>query len=115
MLALASLVTAVVLATVGIAGVAERLPRNRWLGVRTDAIGEGNDDTWRIAHRAAGGALIAAAGPPLLLGVALLAAPPDEANDWFIIYAAVGVITGGLIALAVRQADRAAQGPETDD
>jgi len=114
-LALASLVTAVVLAAVGIAGVTERLPRNRWLGVRTDAIGEGDDDTWRIAHRAAGGALIAAAGPPLLLGVALLAAPPDEANDWFIIYAAVGVITGGLIALAVRQADRAAQGPDADD
>ncbi len=109
-LAILLLVVAVVLAGVGIAAVTERLPRNRWLGVHSASM-RGDDEAWRIGHRAAGGALIAAAGPPLLLAVALLAAPPEEAADWFLFYAVVGVVTGGLIALASRQADRALNGP----
>jgi|GEM_PF-3032414 len=111
--AIVLLVAAVVLAGVGIAAVTERLPRNRWLGLRAESMRD--DDAWRVGHRAAGGTLIAAAGPALLLAVALLAAPPDEAADWFLIYALVGVVTGGLIALAARQADRAARGPSAED
>ena len=106
LIALALLALAVALAAIGIAGVTERLPRNRWLGIRTQALRD-DDQSWRIGHRAAGAMLIAAAGPPLLLAVALIASPPAEAEDWFLIYAAVGVVTGGLIALAARQADRA--------
>lgn len=106
LIALALLVLAAALAAIGFAGVTERLPRNRWLGLRTQALRD-DDEAWRIGHRASGGMLIAAAGPPLLLAVALIASPPAEAEDWFLIYAVVGVVTGGLIALAVRQADSA--------
>jgi hypothetical protein len=70
---------------------------------------QADDKAWRAGHRAASGAIVAAAGPPLLLAVALIAMPPAEVGDWFPVYAVVGVITGGLIALAVRQADRAAK------
>jgi len=113
-LAIALLVLAVVLVSVGVAGLTERLPRNGWLGIRTKIV-QRDDEAWRVGHRAAGAALITAAGPPLLLAVALLVAPPAEIEDWFLIYAAVGVVTGGLIALSVRQADRAALGPQVDD
>ncbi|MGD8684214.1 MAG: SdpI family protein [Chloroflexota bacterium] len=108
-LALVLLGLAIALAGVGLAGLAERLPRNRWLGLRTPAVRE-NDTSWRAGHRAAGGTLIAAAGPPLLLAAALLASPPDALADWFPVYALVGVITGGLIALASRQARGAVGG-----
>jgi len=110
-IALAMLILASALATIGIAGAIERLPRNRWAGLRMQAMLE-DDDAWRIGHKAAGPALIAAAGPPLLLGVALLAVPPETVEDWFLVYAVVGVMTGGLIALAARQARRAIE--ETD-
>jgi hypothetical protein len=112
-LALALLVFAVALVAVGVAGLAERLPRNRWIGVRSPAV-QRSDEAWRVGHRAGGAALVAAAGPPLLLAAALIARPPDEVADWFLVYAVVGVITGGLIALAVRQADRAAATPDHD-
>lgn len=110
-LALALLVLAMALAGVGLAGVTERLPRNRWIGLRVDVL-RADDAAWRIGHRAGGAALIAAAGPPLLLAVALLASPPAEIADWFLLYALVGVVTGGLIALAARQARVAVEGPD---
>lgn len=112
LVALALLLLAVALAGIGLAGLTERLPRNRWIGLRIAGIRD-DDDAWRIGHRAAGPALMAAAGPPLLLGVALLAAPPAALEDWFLFMAVVGVATGGLLALAARQA-RAAMSP-TDD
>lgn len=54
---------------------------------------------------------LTAAGLPLLLGVALLVAPPALVAGWLLAYAVVGVLTGGLIALAARQAERAVTGP----
>ncbi len=111
LIALALLLLAVALAAIGLAGITERLPRNRWIGLRSAALRD-DDEAWRIGHRASGGALIAAAGPPLLLGIALLVAPPEAGEDWFLIYAVVGLVTGGLIALASRQATRAVSGPE---
>ena len=110
--AVALLVLAVALAGIGLAGLTERLPRNRWVGLRTAGIRD-DDEAWRVGHRAAGPALMAAAGPPLLLGVALIAAPPDQLEDWFLFMAVVGVVTGGLLALAARQA-RVATGPDND-
>ncbi len=73
---LALLLLAGGLAAIGLAGLMERLPRNRWIGLRVAGIRE-DDAAWRTAHRAAGPSLMAAAGPPLLMGVALIAAPPD--------------------------------------
>ena len=113
-LAIALLVLAGALAVIGIAGLTERLPRNRWAGLRSASMRD-DDEAWRRGHRAAGATLIAAAGPPLLLAVALFVAPPPETADWFVVYAVVGVVTGGLIALSARQADRAVGGPGTED
>jgi hypothetical protein len=106
-LAAAVLAFAVVLIGVGLAARMERLPRNRWLGIRVAAV-QANDDAWRNGHHAAAGAIIAAAGPPLLLAAALLVMPPNRAADWLLVYIVVGVVTGGLIGVAVRQATRAA-------
>ncbi len=103
LVALALLALAVALAAIGLAGLSERLPRNRWLGLRTTGIRD-DDEAWRVGHRAAGPALIAAAGPPLLLGVALITAPPSALEEWFLFMAVVGVATGGLLALGARQA-----------
>jgi hypothetical protein len=48
--------------------------------------------------------------------VALITMPPPDVADWFVVYALVGAITGGLIALAVRSADGAGtDDPGTDD
>lgn len=103
---LALLLLAAALAGVGFAGSRERLPRNRWIGLRIAGVRD-DDVLWRRAHRASGAALIAAAGPPLLLGVALVAAPPENLEDWLIALIAVGLVTGGLLALAARQARQA--------
>jgi hypothetical protein len=107
-LGLASLALAIVLTAVGIAGLAERLPRTR-RAVATPA--RQHEPEQRARRRAASVTLVGAAGPPLLLGVALLVRPPDQLDDWFLIYALAGVVTGGLIAYAKRRADPAA-GPE---
>ncbi len=112
--ALALLGLAIALAAVGLAGVTERLPRNRWIGLRTIGVRK-DDESWRIGHRAAGAAIIAAAGPPLLLGVALIAAPPENLEDWLLILIVVGLITGGLLALASRQAQNALAPPDDQE
>jgi len=107
-LAIALFILAAVLFFVGLAGRTERLPRNRLIGIRVPVV-QASDEGWRVGHRAAASALMAAAGPPLLLAVALIVRPPDEVADWLLVYVVVGLVTGGLIALAVRQADRAAE------
>ena len=111
---LALLTLAGALVTVGLAGITERLPRNRWIGLRTAGV-RADDESWRVGHRAAGGPLIAAAGPPLLLGVALLAVPPEDLEDWLLFLIAVGLITGGLLALASRQARSALAPPDEQE
>ena len=113
-LALALLVLAAALAGVGLAGLTERLPRNRWIGLRIASL-RADDEAWRIGHRASGATLITAAGPPVLLGLGLLVAPPALVADWLPAYAVVGVVTGGLIALAARQAERGVAGLEEGD
>lgn len=114
LLAVTLLATAVILAVVGVLAVIERLPRNRVLGLRATSMRE-DDEAWRLGHRAAGATLIAAAGPPLLVGLALLVSPPDKVDDWFLVYAVVGILTGGLIALAGRQAANAVKASGPDD
>ena len=107
-LALALFVLSLVLLLVGLAGRLGVLPRNRWIGVRAAAVRE-NDETWQAGHRASAAALLLAAVPPALVAAALVVEPPAEIDDWLLSYAVAGVVTGGLIALAVRQADRAAR------
>jgi len=113
LIALALLLLALALAGVGVAGRTERLPRNRWIGLRTAAV-RADEESWRIGHHAASGALIVAAGPPLLLAAALVAAPPEALEDWLLVFAVVGVVTGGLIALASRQAQNALSAPDDE-
>jgi len=84
------LAAAMVLGVIGMAGLAERLPRGG-----------------RRRQRAAGASLLAAAGLPLLLAAALIARPPEALGDWFVIFALAGVVCGGLIALARRQLESA--------
>ena len=107
-LAAALFLLAAALMCVGLAGITGRLPRNRWIRVRVPSV-RSSTEAWQAGHRAAAGAIMAAAGPPLLLAVALIAIPPQKVDDWLLVYIVVGVVTGGLIALAVRQAERAAQ------
>ena len=38
----------------------------------------------------------------------------ETVEDWFLVYAVVGVMTGGLIALAARQARRAIEEADTN-
>lgn len=102
----ALLLLAVALAGVGLAGLRERLPRNRWIGLRIAGVRD-DDERWRLSHRASGPALITAAGPPLLLGAALIVAPPEDLTDWLVVLIVVGLVTGGLLALAARQARQA--------
>lgn len=108
--AVALLALSAALAGVGAAAVMERLPRNRWVGLRVPGVRD-DDERWRLGHRAAGPLILAAAGPPLLLGVALIAAPPDRLEDWLLILIVVGLITGGLLALGARQAREALATP----
>jgi hypothetical protein len=76
------LAAAMVLGVIGMAGLAERLPRGG-----------------RRRQRAA--------GATLLLAAALIARPPEALGDWFVIFALAGVVCGGLIALARRQLESA--------
>jgi hypothetical protein len=111
-LALASLALAIVLAAVGIAGLAERLPHGRRAATSVTPARPHEDGRRRARWHAASATSIGAAGPPLLLGVALLVRPPEELADWFLVYALAGVVTGGLIALGRRRAELAAAGLE---
>ena len=111
---MALLTLAGALVAVGLAGITERLPRNRWIGLPTGGV-RADDESWRVGHRAAGGPLIAAAGPPLLLGVALLAVPPEDLEDWLLFLIADGLITAGLLALASRQARSALAPPDEQE
>ena len=106
LIAVALLALSAALAGVGLAGLADRLPPNHPLGLRNRAL-RADDVAWRRGHAAAGRALLAAAGAPLLLAVVLLVSPPEAVGDWLPAYALVGLLTGGLIALGVRQADTA--------
>lgn len=107
-LAMAMLILAAALLIVGVAGLTERLPYSRWLGIRVPSV-QASETAWRSGHRAAAAPMLAAAGPPLLLAGTLLSSPPALVQDWLLAYIVVGLLTGGLIALAVRQADRAAR------
>jgi uncharacterized membrane protein len=107
-LTVALIILSVVLAAIGIAGLSAKLPKNPVMGVRVKSV-QASEDAWEAGHRAAGISLILAAIPPAVVAGAMVLNPPAEIQDWILVYALAGVITGGLIALSVKQADRAAR------
>ncbi|MBC2641040.1 MULTISPECIES: SdpI family protein [unclassified Rhodococcus (in: high G+C Gram-positive bacteria)] len=62
-------VLAVAVSGVAVAGLAERLPRNRWAGVRTPETMR-DDQTFALANKVAGPTLLAAAGLLVIGGIA---------------------------------------------
>lgn len=62
-------VLAVAVAVIALAGLAERLPRNRWAGVRTpDTLRD--EEAFALANKVAGPTLLAAAGLLVIGGLA---------------------------------------------
>lgn len=64
-------VLAVAVSGVAVAGLAERLPRNRWAGVRTPETMR-DDQTFALANKVAGPTLLAAAGLLVIGGIAAI-------------------------------------------
>ncbi|UOT04158.1 SdpI family protein [Rhodococcus opacus] len=62
-------VLAVAVSGVAVAGLAERLPRNRWAGVRTPETMR-DDQTFALANKVAGPTLLAAAALLVIGGIA---------------------------------------------
>jgi SdpI/YhfL family protein len=94
------------LLTVGVLGARSRLPRNRWVGIRTPATLR-SEPAFTLAHRV-GAVPAAAAGVIALVGGALLLAGSDApALDW-VLLAVSGLGSLGLAGFAGRVGDRAA-------
>ena len=94
------------LLTVGVLGARSRLPRNRWVGIRTPATLR-SEPAFTLAHRV-GAVPAAAAGVIALVGGALLLAGSDApALDWVLLTVSV-LGSLGLAGFAGRVGDRAA-------
>lgn len=80
-------------AAVGIAGLAGRLPGNRWIGVRTKAT-RASKDAWDLAHRVA--------APGFLFGslVLILGGALALTNEWGFLFV-LGALVVGLLAVSV--------------
>lgn len=99
------LLAGLVLLAVGVLGAGRRLPRNRWVGIRTAATLR-SDAAFAHGNRV-GGVPAAAAGAVALLGGAALLAGGDGAVDWVVLaVATLGSV--GLAGLAGSVGDRAA-------
>ena len=94
------------LLTVGVLGARSRLPRNRWVGIRTPATLR-SEPAFTLAHRV-GAVPAAAAGVVALAGGALLLVGSDApALDWVLLTISV-LGSLGLAGFAGRVGDRAA-------
>lgn len=93
-LALVPLVVGLVVATVGVLGFLERLPRNRFGGVRTPATLR-DDETFRVGNKVAGLPVAVGGGVGVLGGVVALAMTGAAA-----IVVAVLALLGTLIIAA---------------
>lgn len=94
-IAVVPVVIGLLFAIVGFLGLTERLPRNRFGGVRTEATMR-TDDTFRVANKVAGLPLLVAGVIGIVGGVAGLLMPSTAGT---IIAAAIGLV--GLVAIAV--------------
>jgi SdpI/YfhL protein family len=104
-------VAGISLGVVGVLSRQARLPRNMWVGLRTNTTMR-TDQTWRVAHRAGAPWLLAAAGLAFVLaGVAFVG------SSWQSIRTLAILLLGLMIAcliLSVAYGDRAAR-KVTDD
>lgn len=90
-------------AFVGVAGLAGKLPGNRWAGVRTKET-VGSREAWELAHRVAAPGFLGGAVALTLGGLLALTAP------WGFLYALGGLVLGALAVSVVSGiAVRAAQ------
>lgn len=93
---------------IGRLGRIGRLPRNRWVGIRT-SWARASDRTWLVAHHAAGKVLMAS-GLVVVALAATLIVVGDESNVWANLVAltscAVMLVGGALGARLARAAVR---------
>jgi uncharacterized membrane protein len=95
LVAVVPVVIGLLFAIVGFLGLTERLPRNRFGGVRTEATMR-TDDTFRVANKVAGLPLLVAGLVAVLGGVAGFFMPSTAGT---IIAAAIGL--AGLLVIAM--------------
>ncbi|PYE18726.1 SdpI/YhfL family protein [Williamsia limnetica] len=109
-----ALVLALVCLTAGVLGTVSRLPRNRWLGVRSAETLQ-SDEAFVLANRVAGPGVICA-GVVLTMGAALAAALGGGVGLIVALAAiTVGIGIAGVVgSLAIRAAAAAAPDPASD-
>lgn len=112
-LAVITLVLALIFLTVGALGTTRKLPRNRWFGVRS-AETMRNDDAFVVANRVAGPGLICA-GAILAMG-AILAFALGGGAGVILAFAAivVGVVIAGVIGSFGIRAATTVEEPASD-
>lgn len=86
---------AVVVAGVGAAGLTGRLPRNRWVGIRT-AESVRDDDAFQLANRVAGPTMLAGAALLVIAGFAALTLDGVFAIAAVVVAVAAAMITAGV-------------------
>lgn len=108
-----ALVLSLVCLTAGVLGTASRLPRNRWLGVRSAETLQ-SDEAFVLANRVAGPGVICA-GLVLAMGGALAAALGGGAGLAVAVATiAVGIAIAGLVGSLGIRAAAAAPEPASD-
>ena len=85
-------ILAVVVAAIGVAALAERLPRNRWVGIRTAGTLR-DEDAFRLGNRVAAPAILASA---LILAIGGFAAVAFEGA-----FAAVATLAAVVAAFVI--------------
>ncbi|MGC4960754.1 SdpI family protein [Gordonia sp. DT101] len=96
---------------VGGLGIAGRLPRNRWLGVRSDESMR-SDEAFQVANRVAAPGLFAATGILVLSGIVTL----GIGGYWSLAFAVVGVVAAlFVVGLVSAYGVRAAAAVPADD
>lgn len=112
-LAALALVLALVCLTAGVLGTTSRLPRNRWLGVRSAETLQ-SDDAFVLANRVAGPGVICA-GVVLAMGAALAAALGGGTGLIVAVATiAVGIGIAGVVGSLGIRAAAAAPDPASD-
>jgi uncharacterized membrane protein len=91
-LAILLLLTGLLIAAVGLLGLRERLPRNRFFGVRTQASLR-DEDTFRLANKIAGLPTTVGGLVGTLAGLAALVMPDPGARMACVIIGLVGMLT----------------------
>ncbi|NLG55619.1 MAG: SdpI family protein [Rhodococcus sp.] len=103
---------AIVVAGVAVAGLTQRLPRNRWAGVRTPATLR-DDETFALANRVAGPTLLATAGLFVMGGLGALIIGGPLGAGVAVGAVIVGALTAGAGGMLGAKAAAALPTPDT--